>query len=248
MAMITSREILDRCGFKTPKTLSRWAARQLIPPPSIQTHPNGRGKIAYWPEWVLRRIQEVQNRIARGESLDRIAKELGNDWQAEEDRLTRRRPDARAMFASNITRDLAIDEFSGYAYEAILAFFEGLGMRRPANSTDLLRAFAASTLIDRALELIRDGYSPVVVIVGKEFKVVPDFLVSSALAHPNASDHPVLVLPVRDLLTIAFDVEEPTLPKLPKRGPVLEFVDRSAKKSRQRKYHHKGQWGFELED
>ena len=62
--MVTSSEILKQARIKNIKTLSRWHQQGIIPPPVIRTHPSGRGKIAYWPDWVLGkcvRIRELQN-------------------------------------------------------------------------------------------------------------------------------------------------------------------------------------------
>jgi hypothetical protein len=156
--------------------------------------------------------------------------------------------DVRAMLAHDMTRDLAISDFSDCALELILNFFEKLGMRRPANTTELRRELCASTLIDRSLELLRDGYSPSIVVIGKEFKVIPDFLLSSAVGYPHTCDQPVLVLPLRGLLLSAFENAETKLPKESKHTPSMEIIDHTEKKPRKRRYHHKGQWGFELEE
>src|SRR3954465_13674770 len=51
--MITTTDILEATGLKSGKTLTRWHQRGLIPEPLVRTHPSGRGKIAYWPDWVL---------------------------------------------------------------------------------------------------------------------------------------------------------------------------------------------------
>ena len=57
--MVTSAEILAGTGLKSGKTLTRWHQQGVIPAPIIGTHPSGRGKISYWPDWVLERCQRI---------------------------------------------------------------------------------------------------------------------------------------------------------------------------------------------
>src|ERR1700756_2931221 len=63
---VTSKQILQATGFKSPKTLTRWAKSGIIPGPHIGTHPSGRGKIAYWPDWVLERCQHIAELLRQG--------------------------------------------------------------------------------------------------------------------------------------------------------------------------------------
>ena len=74
--MKTSAEILKRTGLKSAKTLTRWAKRGIIPVPYIQTHPSGRGKIGYWPDWVLDRCLRIVELRKKGRSLDSALFEL----------------------------------------------------------------------------------------------------------------------------------------------------------------------------
>lgn len=250
--LLTSKELLDRSGLANQKTLTRWAQRGLIPPPTITTHPSGRGKIGCWELWVLQRVQEVQRRQARGESLDQIASELGQDWEREKKRLTRQRPDIVAMLSHDIERDLkrmqAFDNFADWTTQMTLSFIETIGMRRPANASDLVRTLRGSPLIDRALELLREGHSPLLVIIGKEVKVIPNFLLASALAQPELSNQPALILPIHTLLVEAVSEIEPKLPKKPKYAPATRVLDRTGKEVREREYHHNGPWGFAVDN
>src|SRR5690242_3790040 len=75
--MITSHDILDKTGLKSAKTLTRWHQRGLIPEPLIRTHPSGRGKVAYWPDWVLNRCLRIVELQREGHSLQSAASVLG---------------------------------------------------------------------------------------------------------------------------------------------------------------------------
>src|SRR5215213_3199885 len=67
--LITSQDILKATGLKSTKTLTRWHQRGVIPAPLIRTHPSGRGKIAYWPDWVLYRCVRIVLLQKQGHSL-----------------------------------------------------------------------------------------------------------------------------------------------------------------------------------
>src|SRR3954449_6251412 len=67
--MITSKQILEATGLKSQKTLTRWAHAGIIPEPLIGTHPAGRGKIAYWPDWVLERCKQIVELQRQGHTL-----------------------------------------------------------------------------------------------------------------------------------------------------------------------------------
>jgi len=76
---VTSKQILQATGFKSPKTLTRWAKSGIIPGPHVGTHPSGRGKIAYWPDWVLERCQRIAELLRQGHTLGSASSVLENE-------------------------------------------------------------------------------------------------------------------------------------------------------------------------
>ena len=76
---VTSKQILQAAGFKSPKTLTRWAKAGIIPGPHVGTHPSGRGKIAYWPDWVLERCQRIAELLRQGHTLGSASSVLENE-------------------------------------------------------------------------------------------------------------------------------------------------------------------------
>lgn len=88
---VSSKEILERAEIRSGKTLTRWySEHRLIPPPEVGTHPSGRGKMAFWPAWVLPRCIRIRQLLKSGYSLDDIRGMLGTDWSAEAERSRRR--------------------------------------------------------------------------------------------------------------------------------------------------------------
>src|SRR6266852_9113255 len=67
--MVSSQQILERTGLKSSKTLTRWHQQGFIPQPVVRTHPSGRGKMAYWPDWVLDRCVRIVELQRQGHSL-----------------------------------------------------------------------------------------------------------------------------------------------------------------------------------
>jgi hypothetical protein len=244
---LTTHEVLKRCEITSSKTLTRWHQQRLIPPPSIETHPIGRGKIAYWPKWIVYRIREVKSRLAGGATLAQIAQDLGSDWEAEEKRWFRKKPALYAAWA-RADRIRAADGFAELGADLVYELLRAIGVQRPGISDELEQRLSASDLVDEILKLLRQGYSPVVVMLGEESKVIPDFLLASVLSHPQSPGQPMLVLPIGALFTEAFARVEPRLPKQPTYLPAMRVLERIDTKVRARKYRHKGKWKFALED
>jgi hypothetical protein len=247
MTRLTTFEVLKRCKIKSSKTLTRWYQRGLIPPPSIETHPSGRGKIAYWPTWVVRRIREVKDRLARGASLDQIAETLGSDWATEKKRWIHQRPKLQEALERE-SRIWATRDFAGDGSKRICDYLRLIGIQRPGISDELERRLSAPTLVDEALKLMQRGYSPVVAIVGDETRVIPDFLLATVVSHPESQGQPMLVIPIRDMFADEFAGVDPTLTDPPKYMPAMRVLERADKKSRVRKYTPQGRWGFTFED
>jgi hypothetical protein len=247
MTRLTTHEVLERCEITSSKTLTRWYRRELIPPPSIETHPSGRGKIAYWPGWIIHRIREVKERLARGESLDQIAKELGNEWDAERKRWLRRRPNLREAWA-RAARYMATRDFADQATVLIYDFLRSIGFQRPGMSDRIEQQFYEPEFWDEALKLMGQGHTPVIVIVGDKTRIIPDFLLTTIVSHPESQGQPMLVFPINDLFIEHFTGVDAAVTEPRKYLPARRVLERADKKVRVRKYTHQGRWGFSFED
>ena len=78
-AVISSKEILAKTGIKTAKTLTRWYQRGLIPRPTVGTHPSGRGKVGYWPDWVADHCRRMIELRRDGYSLEAAARQADRE-------------------------------------------------------------------------------------------------------------------------------------------------------------------------
>ncbi len=209
---LTTQEVLERCDIQSGKTLTRWRKLGLIPPPSLDVHPNGRGKVAYYPTWVCDLILAIKNRLAAGESLKEIARTSPSDWAAEEKRQVEKETQVRALWERSC-RTVAARKFAMRCTEVVYTYLQRLGIQRPGIGDVLAKAFAYPELTNTALKLLLDSYSPVIVLLGGTIQVVPDFYVTR-LCHPRSYGRPMLVIPIRELLVEEFSSIEPELLKV----------------------------------
>jgi MerR HTH family regulatory protein len=67
--MVTSKQLLKVAGLKSARTLKRWADAGFIPQTQIGTHPDGHGKMGFWPDWVLERCRKIVELRRQGHSI-----------------------------------------------------------------------------------------------------------------------------------------------------------------------------------
>jgi DNA-binding transcriptional MerR regulator len=70
VGMVTAKQILAATGLKNAHTLTRWHKHHgIIPHPTIGVSSSGRGKCAYWPDWVLDRCRRIVELQKQGHTL-----------------------------------------------------------------------------------------------------------------------------------------------------------------------------------
>lgn len=241
--MISSKEILENTDIGSAKTLTRWHQRGLIPAPVVTTHPCGRGKMSYWPSWVPWRIREVRSRLERGDGLDKIAEDLGSDWEAEEQRWTRQRRSLKRA-VENQKRADARDRFAETVATRVYDLLQAMGVQRPGVFARLEEVFADLKLVTQAVQLTRDGFNVVAVIVGEDIHITTDFVVGRSLAAPEAA--PVLVVPLGTIIREAFSEIEKDLPEAPVVVASDVVDDSSIETGKSTTFSMKKDWTFAL--
>ena len=214
MTVISSQEIRQKAGIKATKTLTRWHQRGLIPPPVVKTHPNGRGKMAYWPGWVLHRVHAIRRLLSDGLGRDEIAEKLGSDWEAEEKRYPRRRRTLKQGMENEKRRD-AREKFAEAVSTRVYEFLKAMGVQRPGIGGRLDELFANLPLVKSAIGLTQDGFNAVAVVTGKEIYVTTDFVLGRSLVDDQTA--PLLIVPLGDVIREAFSEIEKDLPQKPSR-------------------------------
>lgn len=209
--MIDSRRLLRETGLRSIKTLTRWHQRGLIPEPVIGTHPNGRGKIAYWEDWVLSRCLKIRQLLREGHSLDEIEQSLGNDWEAEDHKWKRR------YRFKEVSEQL---DFQAGFHNFVDAIARQCRTIVRLDEERIERELSSQHAIERILGLLREGINPVVVLDGTEITITADFMVSHLLSHVTRVRSPLIVLPIFADAVQAFSHAIEGLPVKPSVVPV----------------------------
>jgi hypothetical protein len=204
--MITSADILRKTGLKNAKTLARWAKRGLIPEPSIGTHPHGRGKVGYWPDWVLDRCVEIVKAQREGKSLNEIAMGIGvshietalkgvGQWQSIVEGLA-----AKQIPLPNT--DIKVSVLDILRVEIVKGVEQSWGKGLASDAVD--QALRGEGLMEHACQLSALGYNPVLVVCGTGTVAMPDFLVSHELSVAGAEASAQFIIPVLGALQRTF--------------------------------------------
>jgi hypothetical protein len=213
---VTSKQILEATGLKSPKTLTRWAKRGIIPGPHVATHPSGRGKIAYWPDSVLERCRRVAELLRQGHTLGSALSLLGYEQTLRVIEEGEKSADFDTVLSKKIVHlangqetnlDLFIHAFIAQLVDKI---YFGESLRRKL-FVEMHNANVASW----SLKLFEAGYNPVCLFDGERIEVVPDFMVSHLLSEEESVQSARLVVPILPPLRKAFSALGRPLPSGP---------------------------------
>jgi len=202
--MITTLEVAKRTGLSL-KTLSRWSKRGIIPRAATGTHPNGRGKIGYWPDKVLDSCMRLAQLRKEGHEIETAAIML----QAE--RLNERlesleKPKLADVLAQKKVRTEDGRELS--LLDVLLAII-AVDLRNSVLDRDhhgtVLAQLRQEAKINLALYMIQQGYNPFLTFDGTDTRIEPDFLLCHTYGRGGVIASSTFQLPllpaVRKLLT-----------------------------------------------
>ncbi len=186
---ITSRELMTKLEIKNVKTLTRWYQQQVIPVPIVELHPGGIGRIACWPDWVLKHGRIIKKLLGEGHTLKDVAATFGTNWPA----IAARYPKYNFKIVSEkMDREKILWDICESIYSTVATHLGNIRSRLEAV------AFPPVTysVIKQALDLIEKGHNPVLILSSEKTVVVPDFLLSLHLAKHYGNSDPFLVVPL----------------------------------------------------
>ena len=227
---ITTEQVLKNCGIRSGKTLTRWRQAGLLPSPSLETHPSGRGKTAFYPVWICDWIRWVQSQQQKGLSLSKIVETIDVDWNATESEIVSllNRKGAFRTKISDIEalmnqefRSLLAGRFAECCSAAIYEYLQSLGVRRPGIADNLIDSLMRGEVIDVALMLLREGKSPVVAFGNDFARVTTERELMTQFSLTQEPVRPVLVMPVGRILLEEYRQVEPQLKRLAKKYAAL---------------------------
>jgi hypothetical protein len=214
--VITSKQILKATGLKNAKTLARWANRGLIPKPQIGTHPKGKGKIAYWPDWVLEKCRHIVKLQKQGHTLSSAVSTIEHErllgiFQKVEEApsLSTVLSEKKIALAQGGELDLASLLHLWIAKEA------GNLTSDPTVLKRLVSAMRAAGVAAQGIQYLQAGYNPICVFDGQNASVMPDFRIAHVLADDPLSARPSLLVPLLPPLHKAFSTLGLTPPLAP---------------------------------
>jgi len=245
--MITSRDILDKTGLKSAKTLTRWHQRGLIPEPLIRSHPSGRGKVAYWPDWVLDRCLKIVELQRQGHSLQSAALVLADERFRENEERVAREPNVSDLLAAR--RVKLTPERDGTLLEALLLAVLGSVKHRVRDAGErgaLLAKLKKQNAVGLTLNLWRAGYNPVLVYDGERVDILPDFLVGWRLSEGHPPQTAFVVAPLLPTLLGAMPMLERFVGTPPTAWPAPKVWMKDGDAIVEYAYAPAGPLGFEL--
>lgn len=239
---VSSKEILERAEIGSGKTLTRWySEHRLIPPPDIDTHPSGRGKMAYWPAWVLPRCIRIRQLLKSGHSLDDIRGMLGTDWSAEARRSSRQY--SYTAVSKELEKHAAIENF----VEAVLRELPPGMLRAPQRDAEQITEWLLNRkTIEHLLDLMDRGYNPVLVLDGDSRYIVPDFVVGQMLAKAAVMGGHWWVAALCGPAYEAFKTVVADLDAMPRVRPVARIVEYEENGTVEQAIQLVGPFDFEL--
>lgn len=196
--------------------MTRWHQDELIPHPEIGPPSLGRGRVAYWPHWVVDRCRTIRQMVKDGKTLAQVREILGSDWPAEEAKAKRRRDWDSAEVAAIYARQECERNFIDAAMDRLLSVPGTTG----STYADLLSSFMRQLdgpMARKSLDLARSGCNPVFVYDGAILDVVPDFM----LTHLLTAGQPLSVIPIFDEVVKAFSPSVSDLPGKPTIKPIM---------------------------
>ena len=203
--MVSSQEILEKTGLKSPRTLTRWHQRGVIPKPVIRTHPSGRGKMAFWPDWVLERCIRINELRKRGHTVDEAVMLIDIEQEEQERQNLGEKPNISEVLESKvlkIRKEKAISLLDIFI-AIIVGDLKHLISDRSVRNTIAVK-FKEEKYLDLAIDYLDAGYNPVLLFDGNKLEIVPDFLVSHYLSYKPTEGKSYVVLPLLSSLRKAY--------------------------------------------
>jgi hypothetical protein len=244
--MVTTTELVEQTGLNV-KTLTRWSAKGILPAPRIGTHPSGRGKVGFWPDWIVDFCMRVQELRGEGVGLeDAAAKAMHERYmrvdaefsqQVYEDMYGRRAirtPDGReydltAMLRGLIAREVRSAPITAKAQRGILAHIED------------------AEFLSGAIHQIQTGYHVFLTFDGDKVHTAPDFLLHAASGNAMKSPKAFFAMPLTPLYhEILRSIGLGNLVTAPTAAPANSIWMEEKDKVVEYKYFPGGTFGFRL--
>lgn len=195
--MTTTKDILKQTGLKNARTLARWYQKGLIPKPMVGPHPSGRGRISYWPDWVLNRCLKIVELRKRGYSLDALRSNVVVDSYDPK----RYRPIEKPS-VGDIAKNKPLKLADGMEIRPVTIFQLMISekIKSLVTERDLVRTITEKLkekdILRKAIELLASGCNPVLIFDGEDLDIQTDFFISQRLIQDEHESTAYLTIPL----------------------------------------------------
>jgi len=195
--MITTETLTRKTGLSA-KTLTRWSNRGIIPKPAIRTHPNGRGKIGYWPDAVLDRCLRVVQLRKEGHTLESAIALIGLEHHSQCMEKIKQPTTAEILASRKVKQSDGEEVDLLEVFRAVIASrLKDAVLDRDHRHAVLHQLHADNhRLLRDAVNLQSIGYNPFLIYDGTTVRIEPDFLLGHPTAFPERSIFLLALRPV----------------------------------------------------
>lgn len=196
---VTSKDLMEAAQITGINTLRNWCNHGLLPEPEIRTHPNGRGKISYWPAWVQLRCERIRDLRATGKTRSQIAAILEQEDQDDQDQRKLKATLKRRYRFAEVMKCTEIDK-------ARLELREALTKTLLSSISKTLKQISSTKwrfdqeLLDEGVALMKEGLNPVLVLQGDSAYVCSDIAISQIVSRLTSSEDLISVTPIAELI------------------------------------------------
>lgn len=186
MDWVPARDVLTLTGIKNAKTLTRYQQLGIIAPPRIDVHPDGLGKMGYYPMHAVERIIRVRAFIRQGYRVE-MAAALAREQE----------------FSEAIDRDVTLP--SGAVVKAADLFVDRVValaapiLRDQGALSDLKAKVRQNNIYGETLIRIQNGENPILVVSETECTVTTDYGLAAGLSQVHiqpAARRALIVIPL----------------------------------------------------
>ena len=174
---VTIAEVQEAAELTSRKSVIGWVKAGLLPPPTVEIVPGGRGRRGVWPVSVLQRIRSIRDLTEKGFSLAVVLVKL---WQQDRPQAAEVKRKVNAIVRRwlkggglhrkgklgprALPRNASIRDEWRAAILIVLTTEVGLSNEA---AMDLAIQASERKILERALYFYLCGYEPVIVIAGK---------------------------------------------------------------------------------
>jgi len=197
--MISSKELMEKTGIKNIRVLTNWYKKGIIPKPVVQTHPGGRGKMAFFPNSTLERCLKIVQKMEKGIPAFAAAAIIDSENEQKVATQVERETEPKCPHEKP-SRKIKCKDGSEVDLHNIFLSTILIYIKKLVSDTDIINTvinrITDENVYDLASAYISAGYNPILLYDGNELRVEPDFLIGLLLSDTFSEKKIYLMVPL----------------------------------------------------